>query len=90
MTNERAEIISRIAELIEQETDIHVEVTDESQSLKDSFGLDSVDLVSVIMRVESEYCIRMNQTDLEGVANIGQFVDLIQAKRATAALKAAA
>ena len=90
MTNERAEIISRIAELIEQETDIHVEVTDESQSLKDSFGLDSVDLVSVIMRVESEYCIRMNQTDLEGVANIGQFVDLIQAKRAIAALKAAA
>ena len=71
--NERTEIIARIADLIEQETDIHVEVTDESQSLRDSFGLDSVDLVSVIMRVEAEYNIRMNQADLEGVTDIGLF-----------------
>jgi len=86
--NERTEIIARIADLIEQETDIHVEVTDESQSLRDSFGLDSVDLVSVIMRVEAEYNIRMNQADLEGVTDIGLFVDLIQSKRAATKIAA--
>ena len=79
--DERTEIIARIASVIEQETDIQVVVEDESQSLRESFGLDSVDLVTVMMRIEGEYNIRLTQADLAEVKDIRSFVDLILAKR---------
>jgi acyl carrier protein len=46
----------------------------------EEFGLDSVDVVSLIMRVEQHFRIRITQAELAEMGTVGALVDLVQAK----------
>ena len=90
---DRAGILKVLVELLESDTDIRVENLAEDLSLREGLGLDSIDLVGIIMRIESHYRIRLSHAELEKVGTVGALLDLIEAKlseNAAAAVEAKA
>jgi acyl carrier protein len=86
----RAEIAHKLIEFLNSDTELHLEGLDESQSMRAELGLDSVDLVGIIMRIEGEYRIRLTHAELEKMTTIGSLLDLIECKINESALSGAA
>lgn len=78
--NDRTDILNKLVEILEADTDVRAERLDESMSLREGLGLDSVDLVGIIMRIEGHYRIRLSHTDLEKAITVGALLDLIEEK----------
>ncbi len=81
----RDEILQKLVEYLESDGDLRLDNLDESLSLREGLGLDSVDLVGIIMRIESDYRIRLSHAELEKVTTVGSLLDLIEAKLDVAA-----
>ena len=58
------------------------ELFDESAELREGLGLDSVDVVGLVMRVERHFRIRLAMEELMEVKQLGQLLDLVQDKLA--------
>jgi acyl carrier protein len=82
---ERHDIWNKLIEFLESDTDVRIEDINDSLPLREGLGLDSVDLVGIIMRIEGHYRIRMSQGDLERVTTVGALLDLIESKIAAGA-----
>ena len=82
--NDRRDILNKLVEFLESDTEVRVDNLAESLSLREGLGLDSVDLVGVIMRIEGHYRIRLSHGELETVTTVGLLLDLIQGKIAEA------
>lgn len=82
---DRAEILDRLVEFLEADTGVRPPNISEDLSLREGLGLDSVDLVGIIMRVEAHYRIRLSHAELETVMTVGALLDLIEAKAAAPA-----
>lgn len=80
MSVSRSDITATLLDFLREETGLEIEEVTEDMSLRDSLGLNSVDLVGVVMRIESHYRIRLSQTDLQQLATLGTVIDLIQRK----------
>jgi len=80
----RAEILQKIVDFLDSDTELHLENLEESQSLRGELGLDSVDLVGIIMRIEGEYRIRLTHGELEKITTVGSLLDVIERKIAEA------
>jgi len=76
----RQDILQTLSEFLESDADVQLDSLSEDLSLREGLGLDSVDLVGVIMRIEGHYRIRLTHAELETVANVGTLLDLIEAK----------
>jgi acyl carrier protein len=77
---DRREITQKLIEFLESDTEFHLDRFSEDMSLREGLGLDSVDLVGIIMRIETYYRIRLTHAELERVNTVGTLLDLIQAK----------
>lgn len=77
---DRHEIWNKLVEFLESDTDVRIDEVNDSLPLREGLGLDSVDLVGIIMRIEGHYRIRLSHGELERVTTIGALLDLIQAK----------
>ncbi|QVL34682.1 acyl carrier protein [Telmatocola sphagniphila] len=78
--NEREKILNKLLEILQNDTDVKLETVNEAVSLREGLGLDSVDLVGIIMRIEEFYRIRLNHQELEGCNTVGTLIDLIESK----------
>lgn len=81
---QRTEIRETLKLIFEQETDQAMEEFRDDMVLADEFELDSVDYVTLIMRVEECFHIRMTNVELSEVTSIGSLVNLVEAKVAEA------
>jgi acyl carrier protein len=81
---DRHEIWNKLVEFLEADTDVRIDEVNDSLPLREGLGLDSVDLVGIVMRIEGHYRIRLSHGELERVTTIGALLDLIQAKIAAA------
>ena len=79
MTN-RAEITEKLVEFLESDTEVRLDNLSDGLSLREGLGLDSVDLVGIIMRIEGHYRIRLSHAELEKIATVGNLLDLIEMK----------
>ncbi len=77
---ERSEIREILLELFEAETGEKIETLHDDQSLAEQLGLDSVDMVSLVMQLESRFKIRMSHEELVAAQEVGQLLDLVQRK----------
>ena len=50
--------------------------------LRESLGLDSVDVVGLVMRIERQYHVRLATEELAAVKSVGDLLDLLEAKLA--------
>ena len=86
---DRAAIRQTLIELMEADTGGNYASMEDGQNLRTDLGLDSVDVVSIVSQVERRFRIRLSQQELEKLVTVGDVLDLLQAKLAEAATKAA-
>jgi acyl carrier protein len=68
--------------LLEEEMGESYELPDESTELREGLGLDSVDVVGLVMRIERQFRIRLTMEELMEVKQVGHLLDLVQGKLA--------
>jgi acyl carrier protein len=84
---QRQQIRETLKQILEDETDTQLKDLSEEVVLIEAFDLDSVDRVSLMMRVEEHFHIRMTNDELSGIGTIGSLIDLVQAKVAELSTK---
>lgn len=80
---DRIHVVQRLKDILQNNTEVDVTQLTEASSIRAELGLDSVDLVDVVMRIEEAYTIRLTHQDLEKVDVIGDLVTLIINKAGT-------
>ena len=85
----RDEIRQILLELFEAETGEAITSLQDDQGLAEQLGLDSVDLVSLIMQLERRFKIRLAHEELAQAQQLGQLLDLVQSKLNTSSRAAA-
>jgi acyl carrier protein len=77
---ERESIRQTLTELLEEEMGEQYADLGDSKRLREELGLDSVDVVSIVSQVERRFHIRLSHEELQGLATVGDVLDLLQAK----------
>jgi acyl carrier protein len=75
----RDDLRTTLAALLEEEMGEPYDLADD-RDLREGLGLDSVDVVGLVMRIEREFRIRLSMEDLQGVRTVGEMLDLLQSK----------
>jgi acyl carrier protein len=75
----RDDLRRTLAALLEEEMGESYDLTDD-RDLREGLGLDSVDVVGLVMRVERTYHIRLAMEDLQGIRTVGEMLELVQSK----------
>ena len=86
----RETIRQDLAEFVEGETGDPCPALDDALGLREELGLDSVDVVGIVMQIERKFRIRLTGDELEHLVRVGDLLDLLQAKLAQAPEPAAA
>ena len=76
---DRAEIRTILAELVEDTLGEPREV-EPDQDLREGLGLDSVDLFSLIIEIQTRFRIKIGSEELEPIRQVDDLVSLILAK----------
>jgi acyl carrier protein len=87
---DRQELRTTLLDVLEQETWERPADLADNVKVREGLKLDSVDLLSVMLRVETQLGISLNSRDFEKVVTVGDLLDLLQAKLAAAAGRKAA
>lgn len=61
---------------------LNIDVVDEAKTLKD-YGLDSLDMVELILELEDEYKIKFTDEEMTSFQTIGQLISAIHRKCGT-------
>jgi acyl carrier protein len=76
----REEIRKVLKTIFEEETSQSLESLDDDAVLAEDFAFDSVDLVSLLMRVESHFQVRLTNVELTESRTVGALIDLVSSK----------
>jgi acyl carrier protein len=87
---DRAFIRKTLIELLEADTGEKYNDLDDSASLREGLGLDSVDVVSIVSQVERRFHIRLTHQELEKLVTVADVLDLLQSKLSAPPTSAAA
>jgi acyl carrier protein len=87
---DRQELRQVLTGMLEETTgETYTEVADD-QDLRDGLGLDSVDMFSLIVEIQTKLNLKIASEELSGVASVGDLLDVLQAKLAASAAPSAA
>ena len=86
---QREELRQTLKAILDGELNEAVPSIDDDVQLHLQLGLDSMDMVSLVMRVEQQLRIRMTHEELVQVETVGELLDLILTKLPEPALAAA-
>jgi len=70
-------MFDRVIEIIKQQLNLEGELSPET-SFKDDLGVDSLDLLELVMAFEEEYDIELNPEELEGIETVGDICEFIK------------
>ncbi len=71
-------MLSKVIDIIKEQLNIDdIEITEET-SFKDDLGVDSLDLLELVMAFEEEYNIELDPEELEGIQTVGDIVEFIK------------
>lgn len=82
MMSTRETLRATLLNLLEEEMGESFPSLTDDQDLRESLGLDSVDVVGLVMRIEREFRIRLAQEELASTRLVGDLLDLMEAKLA--------
>ncbi|MCS7167949.1 MAG: acyl carrier protein [Gemmatales bacterium] len=77
---DRAFLRRELCELLQQQTGQGYENLADTVTLREGLGLDSVDLVSLVMQLESRYQIHLESKELHQMETVGDLLDVIERK----------
>ena len=71
-------MLDKIVDIIKEQLNIDdVEITEDT-SFKDDLGVDSLDLLELVMAFEEEYSIELDPEELEGIQTVGDVIESIK------------
>ena len=79
---DRQAIRNTLLDILEQETWERPTKFDDSVKIREELKLDSVDLLSVMLRAETQLGISLSSQDFDKVQTVGHLLDKIEAKLA--------
>lgn len=82
---DRESLRSTLVELLEDEMGQSYDLSDDAVDLRTGLGLDSVDVVGLVMRVERQFRIRLAMEELLEVKTVGDLLTLVHTKTAALA-----
>ncbi len=77
---DRESLREELKAIFEDDTGKTIETLGDDIELRDGLGLDSLDVVSLVMRIEQRYRIRLVHEELSQVSTVGQLLSLIHEK----------
>jgi acyl carrier protein len=78
----RQELSTVVHELLEKETGETYPGLQESTSLREGLNLDSLDMAGLVLHMESRFGIQIETELLEGIATIGDMLNVLERKLA--------
>ena len=88
--NDRNRLLKELMGILEDELGTAPEGVSEETFLRESLGLDSVDMITVISRVEQAYKIRLNHEELTQMNKVSDIINVILSKTEVTPMRAAA
>ena len=79
---DRSALRQTLIELLESETGTRYDDLKDETILTEGLGLDSIDLVSLVVQIENRFRIKIATEELRSIAKVGQMLDLLQSKLA--------
>ena len=79
----RDEVVTSLKETLVDRLKVDAATITEDANLFEDLGLDSIDLMTVVMAVEEKFSIEVSDEELEDVTTLGQAADLLSAKVGT-------
>lgn len=79
----RDEVVTALKETLVDRLKVDASTITEEANLFEDLGLDSIDLMTVVMAVEEKFSIEVSDEELEDVTTLGQAADLLSAKVGT-------
>jgi len=76
---ERPEIIAKLATIVRKVTKSEIEIREETRLIED-LGVDSLDLLEIVMAVEDLFKIKITDQDFSHLATVSAAVSYIQNK----------
>ncbi len=73
----RADILAKVAGIVDETLDLKGAQVDESTNLKE-LGADSFDLLELVTALEDEFGLTLDDEAVENIATVGQVVDAIE------------
>jgi acyl carrier protein len=86
----RQELSAVVLELLEKETGETYPTLAESTTMREGLNLDSLDMAGLVLHIESRFGIQIETELLEKIENVGQLLDVLEAKIAAKAGRKAA
>lgn len=80
---DRESLRSALAELVEQETGTKPEALTDETVLTEGLGMDSIDLVGLVVQVENRFGIKIATEELRQVSQVGHLLNLLEQKLAS-------
>ena len=87
---DRKGLAAVLLELLEEETGEKYPGLDDATNLRDGLHLDSLDLVSLILHIETRLQVHIDSSELDNVTKVGDLLDLLQTKLVASAARHAA
>lgn len=81
----RQEVVTALTEVLVDRLKVERDAVTEDANLFEDLGLDSIDLMTVVMAVEEQFSIEVADEELEDVTTLGQAADLLTAKVSSSA-----
>jgi acyl carrier protein len=69
-----------VKDIITEENEIESNLINDDSSLEDDLGIDSQDLMFIIMEIEQEFNIRIELNEIDEIKTFKYLVDLVQEK----------
>ena len=86
----RQELSTVVHELLEKETGESYPGLQETTALREGLNLDSLDMAGLVLHIESRFGIQFETELLEGIATVGDMLDVLEQKLAAKAGRHAA
>ena len=73
-------VLEKIKEILARSLDVDIETLSADTKIAEDLGADSLDIVEILMDIESEYGIEIPDEDIESIKTIGDAAEYIQNK----------
>jgi acyl carrier protein len=77
---ERQELFDTVRQAAVEMLEVDSDAVKEDARFKEDLDVDSLDVVEFVMALEDQLEIRIPEDELEGVATVGQALDLVMSK----------
>jgi acyl carrier protein len=79
---DRTALRQALLEQLQEDKGEVYEGLDDNVNLRDELGLDSIDVVTLVINIQCRFGIELKSEELETLVTVGNLLDLIQAKLA--------